>query len=235
MNKFYKITARTLDEADISIYGDIGESVFGEESVSASNFKKELDGVGNVSILNITINSSGGSVFDGLAIYNMLKRHKAKKNVVIDGLAASAASFIAMAGDTISIPKNAFIMVHRASTLAWGNSEDLLKAVDLLDNIDSQLVDIYAERTKQSKKAIKEMMANETWLNGKEAKDLGFVDKIEEEKKIVAHMSDFFMQKFSNIPKSLIEEKKDKEPTAPSELINIYKLKIKNNLRRLVK
>lgn len=238
MPQFYKITAKSAEEADISIYGDIGESMWGEETVSASNFKKELDDIGNVSTLNISIQSPGGSVFDGLAIYNMLKRHKAKKYVTIDGLAASAASFIAMAGDKITIPSNAFFMIHRASTFAFGTADDLLKGAELLQTIDTTLVDIYAERTKLPKKKIKEMMEAETWMNGKESVENGFADEVEKEKMIAAH---FNLDKYKNAPQNLMKACKTEEPEEPKapapakELLNIYQQKIKNNFRRLQK
>jgi ATP-dependent Clp protease protease subunit len=248
-NKFYKMTAKSTDEADISIYGEIGDSIWGGETVSASNFKKDLDALGNVSVLNININSPGGSVFDGLAIYNMLARHAAKKIVTIDGLAASAASFIAMAGDIIIMPKNAFMMIHRASTWAWGNTDDLAKAIELLQSIDKNLVDIYAKRCKKPKKKVKEMLDAETWMDGTEAVEMGFADKLENEKKVAACVGDFFMSKYRNIPQNLIphtdpdhepepepelEDGDTPEETAADGLMDIYKAKIKNNLRRSI-
>jgi ATP-dependent protease ClpP protease subunit len=241
-NKFYKITAKSADEADISIYGDIGESMWGEETVSAANFKKELDALGSVSVLNISINSPGGSVFDGLAIYNMLSRHSAKKVITIDGLAASAASFIAMAGDTIIIPKNAFMMIHRASTWAWGNADDLSKAIALLQSIDNNLIDIYSKRCKKSKKKVREMLDAETWMDGAEAVELGFADVLEEQVNVAASIGDTFANRYKNIPQNLIlhiepkpEPGPDPEPqteTPADALLNLYKSKIKNNLRR---
>ena len=107
MKKYWEFKNMSEDVAELYIYSEIGEDFWGE-SISATDFKEELDNLGNISNLNVYINSPGGSVFDGLAIHNMLKRHKAYKKVFVDGLAASIASVIALAGDEIIIPENAF-------------------------------------------------------------------------------------------------------------------------------
>jgi ATP-dependent Clp protease protease subunit len=212
--------------------------MWGEQTVSANQFKKDLDALGNISVLNISINSPGGSVFDGFAIYNMLKRHKAKKNVYIDGLAASAASFIAMAGDCIIMPKNAYIMIHNASALAVGNAKELRKLAEDLEKFDESIVDIYVNKCGKSKKKLREMMDAETWMNGTEAKELGLIDKVEGEKKVAACLNSR-MVSFKWLPKDLSNDPDPKieEPEIPEtpadELFEIYQAKIKNNLRRL--
>jgi ATP-dependent Clp protease protease subunit len=199
MLTFNKITEK---KAEISIYGEIGENIWGEAK-SASEFKKELDNLGEVEELNVRINSPGGSIFDGLAIYNILKRHKSEKTVYIDGLAASAASFIAMAGDKVVMPKNSYIMIHNAWSFAMGNKDDLRKMADTLEQMDGTIIDIYHEKTKKDKGYIKKAMQEETWMNGSEAIENGFADEIEEEKKIAAFHGAFFIEKYKNIPEEL--------------------------------
>lgn len=228
--QFWKIGSKIDKEVDIAIYGDIGESFFGEDATSASKFKKDIDALGDVRVMNISVNSPGGSVFDGLAIYNILKRHKAKKNVIIDGLAASAASFIAMAGDTIKIPANAYMMIHRASTLAYGNAEELLKAVDLLQKMDDTIAEIYVDKTNRDKDEIIKMLDAETWMNGKEAVEMGFADVLEEEKRIAACVGGFFMPKYQKVPENLC-----KTPSEPEADLFIYEQDFNLLKRRLQK
>lgn len=121
--------------------------------------------------LNIYINSSGGNVFAGLAIYHMLKRHEGKKTVYVDGVAASIASIIAMAGDEIHIPKNAYLMIHRSWICTVGNKNDLLDTISMLEKTDLNMADIYQEKTIEgiTSEKILELMDNETWLTGIEA------------------------------------------------------------------
>ena len=122
----------------------------GEMKQHPKAIKEELDNYPNAKNINICINSGGGSVFAGIAIYNILMRHKANKTVYIDGLAASAASVIAMAGNKIIMPENAMMMIHRTWTIAAGNSEELLKMCEILDRSDANLVEIYTKKTGQT-------------------------------------------------------------------------------------
>ena len=211
MIKFYN---KTDEDAQIDIYGEIGESFWGE-SKSASDFKKELNNLGEVKNIFININSPGGSVFDGLAMYNILKRHKAKVIVYVDGLAASAASFVAMAADEVIMPENSYLMIHNAWSYAGGDKNELRKMADTLEQMDETISNIYAEKTGKEKEEILKMMDEETWINGKEALEIGFADKNEEEKKIAANIGSFFMSKFKNIPNDLniIEDEKEGKNT----------------------
>jgi len=129
--------------------------------------------------IEVRINSPGGNVFDGIAIYNALINCGMKVNVRIDALAASVASIIAMAGDQISIAGNGEIFVHKAWSIAMGNADDFTKEAAALNSIDGSLVATYVARTGQSEDDIRQMMKDETWLNAATAKEKGFVETID--------------------------------------------------------
>lgn len=205
-----KFRAQSQEEADILIYGDIGESFWSEESVTAKSFRKDLDAVGNVKRLNIYINSSGGNIFDAQAIFSMLQRHAAQKTVYVDGIAASAASVIAMAGDKIIMPVNALIMIHRAWTFMAGNSNDMRKIADTLEIIDRTIIEVFSARTGLEEDKIIELMDVETWMTAEEAISYGFADEIEQAKQIAASIRNniltingnvFDLSKFKNLSK----------------------------------
>ncbi|MCK5219101.1 Clp protease ClpP, partial [bacterium] len=119
-------------KVEILIYDQIGEDWFGD-GVQAKKFAEELRDLGDIETIELRINSPGGSVWDGNAIYNTLRGHKATVNVTIDGLAASIASVIAMSGDTITMPENALMMIHNPATIAFGEAEEMRKAANMLD------------------------------------------------------------------------------------------------------
>ena len=181
------------NEADILIYGDIGESFWSDENVTAKQFAKDLKAIGDVGKLNLFINSGGGNVFDAQAIYSMLKRHNSTKNVYIDGLAASAASVIAMAGDQITMPANAMLMIHKAWAAQGGNADDMRKLADTLDQVDSSIAETYQAKTGKTKDEIMELLAAETWLTADEALENGFIDTIENEVKVAASIDGGFL------------------------------------------
>lgn len=158
--------------AELSIYGEISSDKWWGDEVTPTEIKELLDTVKNKD-LNIFINSSGGNVFAGLAIYHMLKRHEGKKKVYVDGVAASIASIIAMAGDEIHIPKNAYLMIHRSWICTAGNKNDLLETISMLEKMDINMADIYKTKalTDISNEKILELMDNETWLTGIEAQN----------------------------------------------------------------
>ena len=127
----------------------------GANEITPAQFQKELAALGDISTLDVYINSPGGDIFAGFSLYNILNRHPAtKKNVHIDGLAASAASVVAMAGDTIKMPENATLMIHNAWTYTGGGAEDLRRTADELDRINDQIAGIYAARTGKEKDEI---------------------------------------------------------------------------------
>lgn len=171
------------DEAEIFLYDAIVDSELEAEwwgGVAPQSFVKELRAI-TASTIHLRINSPGGSVFAARAIETALREHSARVVVHIDGLAASAATFIAMAGDEIRMAPGAMFMIHKAWTYAWGNANDLRSTADLLDKVDSTLVTTYAKRTGASAEQITEWMAAETWFTAEEAKDAGFVDQVTED------------------------------------------------------
>jgi ATP-dependent Clp protease protease subunit len=166
----------SADETTIYIYDAIvSDDYFG--GVSAETFVKALKGIDSPTI-NIRINSPGGDVFAARAIEQAIREHPAKVIAHIDGFAASAASYVALAADEVLMAEGAFYMIHKAWTIAFGNSEDLLQTADLLDKIDESLVNTYAKATGQEPDKIRQWMADETWFSAKEAVDLGFASAI---------------------------------------------------------
>ena len=173
----------------------------GAYGVSAKDFRAQLNEItGNIVL---RINSPGGDVFDGLAIFNSLVAHDGHVRVEVTGVAASAASIIAMAGDEIAIAENAFLMIHNAWGITIGNAEDHDETSDLLGQIDNSLASTYAKRTGLDIRAIKSMMTEETWLDSADAKANGFVTEI-----IAARAANarFDMSVYANAPKQLASE-----------------------------
>ena len=156
----------------ISILDEIGDSWWG--GVSAKYVQGELNRIGNDKDISVIINSPGGDVFEGIAIYNLLKEHKGNVTVKVIGLAASAASFIAMAGDEIKIAKTAFLMMHNAMSLAFGNKHDFRDLADFLEPFDDVIAGIYADKSSVENAEILKMMDAETWINGSKAIEDGF-------------------------------------------------------------
>lgn len=191
MKSWYSIKNTSAETAEISIYDEIG--FYG---ISAASFLEELKSVGNRKII-LRINSPGGDVFQGLPIYNRLKEHAAGVEVRIDGLAASMASVIAMAGSPVKIAENALIMIHNPAGFVAGDAADMREWADVLDKIRASLVTSYVRKTGKTEAAITKMMDAETWLNATEALDQGFVDEVTEPLQVAAR---FDMSKFRNAP-----------------------------------
>lgn len=164
--------------AELYVYDVIGEGFFGG-GISAKAVAEVLDGMKDSKSLNVYINSPGGDVFDGVAIHNLIKRFEGKKTVYIDGLAASAASVIAMAGDEIIANKNSSMMIHDAWGFVMGNAAEMRKAADDLEKITEGAVLNSYLRTGQSKDQLRAWMASETWFNADEMFSYKFVDTIE--------------------------------------------------------
>ena len=172
--KFYALEKSDNGEATIHLYDEVGAFGAGSKEFLADLGK--LDG----QHIHLRINSPGGSVVEGTAIYNALRRHKGGVTVHIDALAASMASVIAMSGSPVYIADNALLMIHNPWTVSMGESKDLRKEADLLDKLKSTLVNAYTRKTGMEQDQIAEMMDAETWLDAVEAVALGFADAIEE-------------------------------------------------------
>lgn len=173
-----KIQQSANNTADIYIYGDIWDSWWSDETNSAICLKDKLLELGDISEINLHINSLGGDVFEGLAMFNLLKQHKATVKVYIDGIAASIASVIAMAGDEIYMPKNSMMMIHNCWTYECGNAKDLRKAADDLDKIMEASIESYLSKVNIERDELVELLDGETWLTAQECLDKGFCTKI---------------------------------------------------------
>lgn len=195
---WYKILNAKDDEAEILIYSEIG--FWG---VNAQQFIEDLREV-DAKTINVRINSPGGSVFDGIAIYNALVNHSAKIIVHIDALAASIASVIAMAGDEIRISEVANVMIHKPWSFVVGTDEDMIKEAGVLKNLEDAIVDVYVARTGGDRDEIAKWVSEETWFKGQAAVDAGFADKTEKlvkPAKAAARLpADFLVAIFPNMP-----------------------------------
>lgn len=207
--KKFKIEAKGKN-AEIWIYDDIGDTWIG--GISAKQFADELKDAGKVDTINVYINSSGGSIMDGLAIYNTLKRHKARKIVEIDGFAVSIASLVAMSGDEIRMAENGMIMIHNPWIVTSGTADELREQADAMDKIKGGMVGTYQKKSGQDEGLIAEMMDAETWMTADEALEMGFIDEITAEQKIAAC---FDFKKFKNAPDRLRQPETTKPPGKP--------------------
>lgn len=181
--------AASTDTLELYIYGDVEDVsidyvnwVYVESENSAKYFREELSKHLDAKQINIFINSYGGSVFEGTAIYNQLKRHSAQKTVYIDGFACSVASVIAMAGDKIIMPKNTMMMIHNAMSISMGNSKELRKCADDLDVIMAGNRQAYLQKAgdKLSEEQLIGLLDNETWLTAEQCIEYGLADEYAE-------------------------------------------------------
>ena len=188
-------------EAEISIYDNIGSY-----GVTANDFLADLEALGDVDTINLRINSGGGSIVEGNAIFNAIKRHKASVTIHIDSMAASMASVIAMAGDKVVMAENALFMIHNPSTISMGGAEDLRKDADLLDRMETNILNSYA-RSNLSPEELDEAMEKTTYYTAAEALEAGFIDEIEGANMAAASIGDLETLKFfSSVPQGKIDE-----------------------------
>lgn len=173
------IRAAAAEEAErsISVYDVIGYDYWTGDGVTAKRVAAALRQMGKGPV-TVNVNSPGGDMFEGLAIYNLLREHDGEVTVKVLGLAASAASIIAMAGDTVQIARAGFLMIHNAWVLAAGNRHDLREYADTLEPFDRAMADIYAARTGEDAAAMAKLMDAETWIGGSDAIEQGFADEL---------------------------------------------------------
>jgi ATP-dependent protease ClpP protease subunit len=196
MTGWYEIRARGTG-TEVAIYDEIG--AYG---VSAKGFLAELGTLPEGTPIDLRLNSPGGSVFDAVAIHNALRRHEGPVTVWIDGIAASAASYIAMAGDEIVMPENAFLMIHDPSGLVMGTADDMRAMAEALDKVKGSLLAGYAAKSGRTPEDISALMAAETWLDAADALAQGFADRLVEPVRIAAR---FDIGRFRNAPPALAE------------------------------
>jgi ATP-dependent Clp protease protease subunit len=197
-----------VDEVTLYLYDEI--SWWG---IQAEQFVKDL-GMITAGTIHLRFNTPGGSVFDGMSIYNAIKQHKAKVVGHVDGLAASISSVILMACDEVRMGEGGFIMIHEPWSLVVGSSEDMRKEADLLDKVEDTIIGTYENRCKKKREDIKEMMKAETWMNATDAMENGFCDCMDEadededdKKKKKKNAILFDLSAFANVPDSLKEAK----------------------------
>lgn len=196
MKSWYSIRNKAADVLNVSIHDEIG--LWG---ISAADFMADLSKYPDVRSINLSVHSPGGSLLDGLAMYNKLKSHPAKVYATVEGLAASAASFVLMAADHIAMPDNAFIMIHNAWGGAVGDADELREVADTIDKLQSSVASIYEQRTGLDRAEVEEMMRVETWMVAEDAVSKGFADTIIDAVDIAAKAAPF-TKYFKSMPVS---------------------------------
>ncbi|MCL1114683.1 Clp protease ClpP [Shewanella basaltis] len=194
---WYSLKAQN-GNAELMIYDEIGGW-----GISARQFASDLQALGKIGTLTARIHSPGGDVFEGMAIYNMIKGHPAHKVCHIDGLAASMASVIAMAFDEVIMPENAMMMVHKPWGGTLGDADDMRKYADLLDKVEGNLVGAYQQKTGLPEDELHTLLAAETWLTGREAVEKGFANTLTEPLQMAASLNSKRLKDFTNMPEAL--------------------------------
>jgi len=213
LKEWYNINNKASETADVYIFDEIG--MYG---ITAQSFISDIKDLKDKPI-NLRINSLGGDVFDGMAIYNVIKKREKKTTVYIEGIAASIATIVALGADEVIMSENSLFMIHNAWGGSMGNASDLRKTAETLEKISGELTDIYVKKTGLAVERITEMMEEETWLNADEAYEMGFVDTISDSIKVAAK---YDVSKFKNITSEQIQNKLS---------ININNKKMTNELK----
>jgi len=197
--KWFNIQGKATDAvAEVYIFDEIG--AYG---ITAQDFISEMKEYKDTPV-NLRINCIGGDVFDGMAMYNIIKKREAKTTAYIEGIAASMGSVIALAADEVIMAENSLFMIHNAWGGAMGEAEDMRKTASILEKISGEIANIYERKTRLSLNRIIEMMDKETWLNANEAYELGFIDLISDSIKVAAK---YDVSKFKNITTEQIHNK----------------------------
>jgi len=213
LKKYYSLATEN-NEANINIYGDITSWEWFESDVSSYTLSKELEGL-DVDTINVYINSYGGEVAEGLAIYNALKRHKAKIKTFCDGFAASIASAIFMAGDERIMSNASLLFIHNAWTIAEGNANDFRKQAEDLDKITQASINVYMEHVNITEEELKRMLDAETWITPQDALEMGFATAIVNDNTSKNPNQSIKKKLMQQLVKA--QEKKEPTESAPSE------------------
>lgn len=203
MKKLPVVFNQAEKSVDVLLYDVIGAGWF-FDGVSAKELAKDLNAHGPLEYINVRINSPGGIAHDGIAIYNTLKANPAKKVVIVEGLAASAASVVAMVGDEIIMHANTQQMCHDAMGGNFGRAADLRKEADVLDMLTGQIVDTYAARTKLPREEVAALMTAETWFTPELAVEKGFATRVEENKQAAVNGA-WDLSRFKNVPANFLQ------------------------------
>jgi len=214
MKTWFEIKNKSPEKAEIWIYEQIGEDFWTGGGTTAKSFQKELSKI-SASQIDLHINSPGGEVFDGITIYNLIKQHPANVTTYIDGLAASIASVIALAGDKVIMAENALYMMHNPFGFVMGTAEEMRSMADVLDKVSRSIIGTYAGKSGKADDEIKPLLDAETWMSADEAMEFGFVDEISG-KMDMAACAKFApvmeKMKFRNVPSDIAANKE--MPTA---------------------
>lgn len=212
MKKFWECKqSANQNEADVFIFGEIVSFKWDDTDTTAASFQKDLKELGEVNQINLHINSPGGSVFEGIAIGNMLKQHKARVVAHVDALAASIASVIVASCDEVIMPENSMLMIHNPWTISMGNAKELRKQADDLEKIAESSVVTYLAKAgeKLTEEKIKQIMDDETWMSAQEAYSYGLCDVVESASQVAASISQKLFKTYQRVPENLFESKKE--------------------------
>ena len=231
-----KFKARPMSDDSATVYlydaivgSDIEADIFG--GVAPEQFAKTLAGI-KAGTLNLRVNSPGGSVFAARSMAQAIKDYPGKVIAHVDGLAASAASFLIMAADEVVMSEGSFLMIHNAWSIAMGNAEGLRQEADLLDTIDASLVKTYAKRTGLGKDAIRDMMSAETWIEADEAVTMGFANRTSDQG--VQAMQNWDLSAYKNAPEPETELETTEEQQSEIDNREVHQKRINLAKRALL-
>jgi len=213
---WYKVEGKSADTADVYIFDDIGIDWWTGEGITSKDFARDVNAI-TAPTINVHINSGGGDVWEGVAIYNTLVQHPSEIHVIVDGLCASAASVIAMAGDIVTMRKGTQMMVHGPWTVAVGNAEELAQTIVQLDSVSASLAEVYAERTGSTVEEMRAVMRAETWFTAEEAVEAGLADEVAGKAAVKADASRLVMYAHAgreNAPTPVVNHRKEKKESS---------------------
>lgn len=228
---YFKMAQISDQKAEIFIYGDIVSEGWrwSDDETSAVSFRDSLTELGDVEEIDLRINSGGGDVFEAVAIYNMIKRHKAKVTAHIDGLAASAASVIAMAADRVVMPANSMLMIHNAWSIFMGDHVAMKKFAEDLEKINESVKRSYLDKNENlDVTELTALMDAETWLSADEALEMGLADEVITAVQVAASITKDQLARYENAPSALKEE-----PEEPKSFEEILKQVEDNFLKKI--
>lgn len=202
-------------EPEMEFYGFISEYSWWEDDITPKKFKDDLNALGAGGPITIRMNSGGGDVIAASVIRSILVDYPGKVTVRIDGLCASAATFVAMGGDVVRMQDTAFFMIHDPSIITMGTVEELKAAIELLKTVKNGIIDAYQVKTKLGNDKIAKMMTDETWMSANEAKALGFVDDVitDKARNAPAAIKNFAILNYANVPAALLANEEPAEQT----------------------
>jgi len=223
--KFYEFKNKTDSAVDLYVYGDIvsGSMKWDDTDVTISDFKEQLDNIGNAKILNMYISSCGGDVFTTQAMVSNLKRCKDSGvtiNSYLDGISASCASWLSLVANNVYAYKNSILMIHRCMSGCFGNADDMQKQIDVLDTIENNvMIPIYMDKAKDTltEDKLKYMLSAETWLGAEDMVNYFDITLLDEEKLISNKVNMDLVNKYKNAPKDILDKIKPIEKTQETE------------------